>query len=69
MSGFQWVIAVALCLVAIALFSIASAVRRVSFVIAEVVTGLVTNIRAKPISVKSVTKEDVDEEEGELHIP
>ena len=66
MSGFQWIIAIALCLIAVALFSIANAIRRVSFVIVEAVTGFVTNIRAKPISVKSVTKEDMEEEDEVL---
>jgi len=63
MSTFQWVVAVGLFLTVVALFSIAAAIRHVSKVIAEVVIGLVANVRAKPIAVKPVTKQEEEEEE------
>ena len=64
MSGFQWIVAIALCLIVAALFSIARAIQGLGNVIVEVVTGFVANIRAKPISVRSVTEEETQEEDG-----
>jgi len=58
-SGFQWVVAIALFLIVIALFTIADAVWRMNTVIVEVVTGFVANVRVKPIYFGK----------GSLHIP
>jgi hypothetical protein len=61
--NFEWFVAIALCIIIAALFNIAHAIRGMSKVITEVVIGLVTNVRAKPIAVRSVTEEETQEEE------
>jgi len=64
MPNFEWFVAIALCIIIAALFNIAHAIRGMGNVIVEVVTGLVANVRAKPISVRSVTEEETQEEDG-----